>query len=114
MTGACSLCGAVGPVHWHHLTGRPAPDERYFDTRLVIALCLSCHASVHQVLRVVGLDFPAPSSAGLSHRLLRVAVTAELVASAGRPLALSPGSAQGLAGLLRDGAGLLDCAGVAS
>lgn len=102
MTGRCALCGAVGPVHRHHLTGRPAPGAAYFDGALTLAVCRTCHANIHQALRASALDFPCSSGDFLVHRLRRTALTAELLGGSGRPLVLEPSSASGLAGLLRE------------
>ena len=113
MTGACSLCGAIGPVHRHHVTGRSAPGVAYFDGGLVVAVCAACHASLHQALRLCGLDFPVGATDSMAHRLHRVAATAELVAGASRPLALAPPSARALAGLLREAARTFDREAVA-
>ena len=108
MTGVCSMCGAVGPVHRHHVTGRPAPGVAYFDGGLVVVLCPGCHASLHQALRVAGVDFPGAEHMYLRHRLLRVGCTAELMADTGRPLVLASTSARSLAVLVREGADALD------
>ena len=113
MTRACSLCGAIGPVHRHHVSGRPAPGCAYLDPGLVVAVCAACHASLHQALRVAGVDFPGGAHVFLRHRLLRVGCTAELVAGAGRPLVLAPTSARSLAVLVREGADALDREAVA-
>lgn len=102
MTGRCALCGAVGPVHRHHLTGRPAPGAAYLDGALVLSVCRSCHADVHQSLRASALDFPYGVSDFLSHRVRRTAFTAELLGGSGRPLLLEARSASGLAALLRE------------
>jgi len=107
VTAACTLCGAVGQLHRHHVTGRPGPGAAYLDPGLVVALCVRCHVSVHQALRAVGLDSPA-GRGSLRHRLLRVGCTAELVGGAGRPLILSPPSTRALGGLARDAADALD------
>lgn len=113
MPTACSLCGAVGPVHAHHLTGRPAPGAPYGDPDLVVAVCARCHGAaggLHQTLRTLGVEFPAPGVDVLAHRLRRTAIHAELVAEVGRPLVLAPKSARGLAALLREAAVAVDAA----
>ena len=108
MTRACSLCGAIGPVHRHHVSGRPAPGCAYLDPGLVVAVCAACHANLHQALRLCGLDFGGVGPDSVAHRLRRVAVTADLLAGASRPLVLAPPSARALAGLLRDAAHTFD------
>ena len=113
MPSACSLCGRVGPVHAHHLTGRPAPGAPYGDPDLVVAVCARCHSAaggLHQTLRALGVEFPAPGVDVLAHRLRRVAVHAELVAEAACPLVLVPRSARGLAALLREAATIEEAA----
>jgi len=107
VTASCILCGVVGQIHRHHVTGRPAPGAAYLDPGLVVALCVRCHANVHQALRAIGLGFLAGRGC-LRHRLVRLAVTAELVGGAGRPLILSPPSTRALAALARDAADALD------
>jgi len=105
--GFCSLCGAAGQLHRHHVTGRPGPGGAYLDAGLVVAVCAACHANVHQTLRAIGLGFLAGRGC-LRHRLVRLAVTAELVGASGRPLVLGPPSALALAALARDAADALD------
>jgi len=107
VTAACLLCGAPGRVQRHHVTGRPAPGAAYLDPGLVVALCVRCHANVHQALRAAGLGFLA-GRGSLRHRLLRVGCTAELVGGADRPLILAAGSARALGVLALDAAGALD------
>ena len=109
----CSLCGAVGPVHAHHITGRAAPRGPYLDAAITLAVCPQCHnaaGGLHPVLRTVGVEFPAPGVDVLAHRLRRTAIHAELVAEVGRPLVLAPKSARGLAALLREAAVAVDAA----
>lgn len=101
-SGRCAFCGAVGPVHRHHVTGRPTPGAAYFDGALVVTVCRACHADLHQALRASALDFPHSVGDFRPHRLLRTAFTAELLGGSGRALVLEPGSASGLAGLLRE------------
>ena len=113
MTGACSLCGAIRPVHRHHVSGRPAPGCAYLDPGLVVAVCAACHANLHQALRLCGLDFGGVGPDSVAHRLHRVAVTADLLAGASRPLVLAPTSARSLAVLVREGADALDREAVA-
>lgn len=108
---ACSLCGAVGPVHAHHITGRAAPGGAYFDDALVIDVCPRCHTAaggLHPLLRTLGAEFAQPGGDVLAHRLRRVAVHAELIGEGGRPLVLAPKSARGLAALLREAAVAVD------
>ena len=90
------------------MTGRPSPGAPYFDVALTLAVCPECHVSLHQALRVAGVDFPGAEHVFLRHRLLRVGCTADLVAGTGRPLVLAPTSARGLAVLVREGADALD------
>ena len=116
MNGACSLCGAVGPVDAHHVTGRPRPGGGYLDGGLTIPLCAACHlgaGGIHQMLRTVGVEFVPPSEDPLAHRMRRAAVHAELIAAAERPLVVAPKSARAFAGLLREAAGDLDARGSA-
>jgi len=107
VTASCILCGVVGQIHRHHVTGRPGPGGAYLDAGLVVAVCAACHVGLHQALRAVGLDFPA-GRGSLRHRLLRVGCTAELVGGADRPLILAAGSARALGVLALDAAGALD------
>ena len=110
---ACNLCGAVGPVHRHHLTGRLAPGGPYLDVDLVLAVCPRCHGAaggLHQTLRTLGVEFTPPGVGALAHRLRRVALHAVLLADARRPLVLEPKSARGLAALLWDAASAIDVA----
>jgi hypothetical protein len=110
MTGACSLCGRVGPVHAHHVTGRPRPGGGYLDGALTIIVCTTCHlgrGGLHQSLRTIGVEFVAPSEDLLAHRLRRVAVHAELIAAGDRPFVVAPRAARALAAILHDGAGAL-------
>jgi len=107
MTGVCSLCGHVGPVHAHHLTGRMERDGCYLDSALVLPLCPGCHGAaggVHPILRACSLDFPRPGADLLSHRLRRVGLHAVLLADTGRPLALDPSSSRSLAALMFEAA----------
>jgi len=107
VTASCILCGVVGQIHRHHVTGRPGPGGAYLDAGLVVDLCPGCHVGLHQVLRAAGLNFPVGRGC-LRHRLVRVAATAELVGAADRPLVLAPGSARALAALARDAADALE------
>lgn len=113
MTGRCSLCGRAGALHAHHLTGRPAPGGAYFDPALIIAVCPRCHSAaggLHPVLRTLGVEFVQPGVDVLGHRLWRVAVHAELIAEAARPLVLASKPARGLAALLREASAAIDVA----
>ena len=102
MSGACVLCGAIGPVDYHHVTGRAAPGASYFDPALTIPLCRACHATEHAGLRVLGLDFPRPGAYFTAHRLFRVAAHLNALADAGRGLLLDPGGTRSLAALILD------------
>lgn len=107
MTGVCALCAASGPVAAHHLAGRCEPGGRYYDPALVIQVCPACHTGaggLHPTLRTVRLDFPPVGAHPVAHRLRRVALHAVVMADAGRPFALGPKSARGLAVLLREAA----------
>jgi hypothetical protein len=58
VTGTCLLCGHVGAVHRHHVTGRSSRGGRYFDAQLTVALCAGCHTGaggIHQMLNIAGL-----------------------------------------------------------
>jgi hypothetical protein len=110
VTGICSLCGHVGPVHLHHLTGRSERGARYLDSELTIALCPKCHtgaSGVHPTLRACKLDFPASGADLLAYRLRRVGFHAELLGGAGRAFVVEPSAARALAALLFDGADAL-------
>ena len=113
MTGLCSLCGRLGRVERHHPTRRPCRGAPYFDVGFTVPLCCPCHALVHQVLRVAGLDWPQSGAHPLGYRLSATAVHAELIAAAERPLVVAPKSARAFAGLLREAAGDLDARGSA-
>jgi len=108
VSGVCALCGTVGAIHCHHLTGRSAPGAAYLDSALTIALCPACHADVHQAVRAAGHDFPFVGGAFLAHRVARAAFHCELLGSSDRSLILSPAAARGLGLLLRDVVGALD------
>jgi hypothetical protein len=108
----CVLCGALGvPLHEHHITARPEPGADYFDPALTLSLCPTpCHngsGGVHQLARVVELEWLAPGASAVRHRLLLVALHAEVVAGADRPFALEPPSSRALASLLREAAGVI-------
>jgi hypothetical protein len=45
MVGICESCGAVGPVHRHHPSGRMAGIPCH--PRLTEALCPECHGTLH-------------------------------------------------------------------
>jgi hypothetical protein len=67
MNGRCLVprCGAVGPIHWHHLTGR-GPDDRYCHPDLTISLCPECHQpGIHRLLQIAGLDGPMEATPGV-------------------------------------------------
>lgn len=106
--GHCMMCGAFGPVHAHHMTGRARPGADYLDPALVLLLCPRCHVGgggVHQMLRVSGLEFPAPTSHLLAHRVQRVAFHGELSAANGRAFVLLAPSVPSFAALLWAAAG---------
>ncbi|HHV79075.1 MAG TPA: HNH endonuclease [Firmicutes bacterium] len=42
----CDLCGAVGPVHVHHIRSRGAGGDDVPEN--LIALCPRCHELVHR------------------------------------------------------------------
>jgi hypothetical protein len=96
MTGRCCLCGAVGQVERHHVTGRLVRGGDYVDPALVIELCTACHtgrAGLHPALRAAGLDFPRPGVDLLGFRCRRLGVTERLIGAAGGVLVLGPASA---------------------
>lgn len=72
----CALCFAT-PVELHHVTGRD-PDRVQLDAGLVVALCLSHHRFVHELLRSQQLDTPPrhgwSPDAALRYRVARLAV----------------------------------------
>lgn len=115
MRGACVLCGRIGPVQSHHVTGRPARGAAYSDPLLVVDLCAAtCHTGtggVHQVLRTLGLEWQPEGAHPISHRLRRGAVHRLLVADAERPFVLSASSARAEAALLTEAADALDVGG---
>lgn len=111
MTGVCALCARFGLVHAHHVTGRPEPSGPYFDPALGLDVCPSCHigsGGLHPTLRAASLDRLPDGAHPVAHRLRRVALHAVVVADAGRPFTLGPGSARGLAVLLREAAELVE------
>lgn len=95
MSRACVLCGSVGVVQRHHLTGRIAPCGDYLDPALVLPLCISCHTGqggIHQSLRHVGLECAPIETSMPAYRLQRVAVSLRILSDCGRGLVLSPSS----------------------
>jgi hypothetical protein len=98
----CVVCGGLGPVHSHHVTGKAKPELPYLDPALVIPLCAPrCHSHEHVAVRRSGLESPAPGGE-LAHRLARVADHAIRSADAGRGLVLSSESTRALGHLLLD------------
>jgi hypothetical protein len=107
MTQSCAFCGHPAE-HRHHVTGRAAPGERYFDDRFCLALCGSCHAREHAVLRRLGLGFPVGSN-HRAHRILRFADVCIRFADADRGLVLDAPSTRALGMMLLGVVGALDC-----
>lgn len=101
MTGRCAVCGACGPVHLHHVTGRLGPCFGYLDPRLVVALCAACHSHEHVAVRRAGMEWPTPDDL-LAHRLARVADHVLRCADAGRGVVLGMESTRALGALLLD------------
>ena len=98
MTGRCCLCGAVGQVERHHVTGRLVRGGDYVDPALVIELCTACHtgrAGIHPALRAAGLNFPQPGVDLLGFRGRRLGATARLIGAARGILTLGPPAAIG-------------------
>jgi hypothetical protein len=93
MSRRCAVCGAPSPLHGHHPTRRPAPDLPYFDPKLRIWLCVSCHGRCHNLLRDEGLDFLPEGANPLAYRPRVLAVHAGWLADHGRPLAVADGRA---------------------
>ena len=112
MTGLCSLCGHRGRVERHHPTRRPCRGAPYFDVGFTVPLCCPCHALVHQVLRVAGLDWPQSGAHPLGYRLSATAAHVELFGAQGSAFAADPTSATAFSVLLREGAHAIE-AGVA-
>jgi hypothetical protein len=113
VTSICAICGHLGPVHRHHLTRRPAPGAPYYDDTLWLTACPRCHlgaGGLHQILRVVGLDWPGLGVDPMVFRLRTTAAHAELLADLDRPFTLAPVSARALAALLREGADAIGAA----
>jgi hypothetical protein len=54
MLGVCERCGAIGPVHRHHPSGRVGGTPCF--PRLVETLCPTCHGSLHAVWRYARLE----------------------------------------------------------
>jgi hypothetical protein len=96
MTGRCCLCGAVGSVERHHVTGRLVRGGDYVDPALVIELCVPCHtgrAGIHPALRAAGLNFPQPGVDLLVFRGRKSGATDRLIGAAGGVLTLGPAAA---------------------
>ncbi|MDA8310266.1 MAG: HNH endonuclease [Actinomycetota bacterium] len=110
MIDICALCGLAGPVDRHHVTRRPRPGAAYFDPSFTVPLCRSCHAGVHQVLRVAVLDWPSSAADPLAYRLRTVAGQVELFGAHGSTFPVSPTAAPALAALLREAAWAIDAA----
>ena len=108
MTGVCALCGRVGRVESHHPTRRPGRGEPYFDDRFTVALCVTCHAAVHQVLRVDALDWPAPGAVQLAYRLRTTATHVAVFAAQGSAFPIVPSAASAVGALLREAAAAVD------
>jgi hypothetical protein len=96
MSGVCCLCGAVGPVERHHVTGRLVRGGEYLDPSMTIELCTACHtgrAGIHPALRAARLDFPGTGVDLLTFRGRRLGATDRLIGAAGGVLVLGPPSA---------------------
>lgn len=94
----CLFCGK-GPVDWHHVTGRGAPDVPYLDPGLVVPLCRRHHAREHAVLRAAGAEWP-PGPGHLQHRLRRLVIHVGRCADTGRPFVIEAKAVPGLHSLL--------------
>ena len=68
MRGTCERCGAIGPVHRHHPSGRVAGIPCH--PRLVEVLCPACHGSLHAVWRYAALEANGAPDASLLQRRL--------------------------------------------
>jgi hypothetical protein len=101
MSASCLFCGRRA-THLHHITGRPTPRAPYFDPRLVVPLCESCHHREHVALRRLSLEWPTGDP--LRHRCLRTASLARRIADARRCLVLDPSSTYALATLFLEAA----------
>ncbi len=108
MHAVCALCGRVGRVELHHPTRRPGRGAAYFDPTFVVALCSTCHASVHQVLRVTELDWPALVVHPLSYRLCAWAAQVELWGAQGAVFPVAPSAASAVGAILREAAAVVD------
>ncbi len=104
----CSLCGAVGRIELHHPTRRACRGGHYWDAGFVVALCASCHATAHQLLRVAALDWPGGDADPLAYRLRTTALHVELFTAQGSTFPILPASAPAFAALLREAAGAVD------
>lgn len=62
----CERCGAGGPVHAHHPTGRVAGQPLHPE--LVERLCPDCHSALHRVWGRAGLG-AHPTSQVVGRRL---------------------------------------------
>ncbi len=100
--GVCVLCGWVGPISLHHITGRPGPGRPYLDPDIVIPLCPPCHTGtggVHPLLRVAGLAWPRPGEDLDAFRLRRLGFHARLASAAGRRFVLDSKPSDAFAGV---------------
>lgn len=102
MTGACSLCGAIGPLHQHHPTRRPAPSQTYFDPGFTAPRCAApCHPVTHAALRAAGLDLLPPGMPPVGYRLRTAAFEVELQLAARGMFTVEGHSGHAFAALLR-------------
>lgn len=102
--GRCLLCD-LPAAHLHHLTGRPAPGQTYYDRALRVPVCSDCHNRLHVVLRRLGLECPGENA--LQHRLHRVAEFVHGLADYDRGLVLDLSSTRALGELLSEAVRLI-------
>ena len=55
MTGECTRCRSIGPIHRHHLTGVDGHGH-YIHPELTVRFCIPCHDGAHAILRAQHLD----------------------------------------------------------
>lgn len=97
----CVFCSHSGE-HWHHVTGRPGPNDPYFDPKFVVPLCRRHHAREHVVVCDKGLEWLPPGCNPVVHRLQRVALFAERCGDFHRAFSLESFAARALAQLVRE------------
>jgi hypothetical protein len=85
----CQRCNAISAlIAQHHPTGRCPTCARYFDPRLVIAICPDCHKTEHRARSIAGFGDKHPRCHPHQLRARRAELTLRLGLRPGAPARL--------------------------